>query len=409
MKNFSYLLFLIPTLLLYNCDKEKSEPKPKADFNTDKTTIEIGETINFYDKSVNNPTAWSWDFGDGSTKSTSQNPSHTYSETGIYTVSLKITNTNGGDNLIKTNYITVTNPKPKAAFSSDKTVIEIGESISFYDESENNPIAWTWDFGDGSTKSASQNPSHTYSEAGIYSVSLKITNTNGDADNLTKPNYITVNERTTDVVFVNPAHTEIDITVQETSKTIPVGGSVTFENLTGTSTTIYASTSGKTADGTQIGLKMEWNITIDLSGDIDSHTLNVGPEYFFLYLTNNGKHILTPLWVNYLNPDYETIDEIEIPNDNVKHATGYYYAKDDTRIFLNFKDDDQKIVSWLCGDDFIFLYENNQTAAFSSLLKSNFSTSEPAASMLNNAGENLKLKSVQNKKTNHLFCKSVEK
>jgi PKD repeat protein len=45
----------------------------------------------FTDKSTNNPTSWLWDFGDGNT-STLQNPTHIYSDSGIYTVTLTTTN-----------------------------------------------------------------------------------------------------------------------------------------------------------------------------------------------------------------------------------------------------------------------------------------------------------------------------
>ena len=44
----------------------------------------------------------------------------------------------------------------------------------FKDESTGGPTTWHWDFGDGGT-SAEQNPSHTYSVAGNYTVTLTIT------------------------------------------------------------------------------------------------------------------------------------------------------------------------------------------------------------------------------------------
>jgi PKD repeat protein len=62
--------------------------------------------VNFNDTSTGNVTAWSWNFGDGATSST-QNPSHTYSEPGAYTVSLTVTGPGGSDQKTRTNYITV--------------------------------------------------------------------------------------------------------------------------------------------------------------------------------------------------------------------------------------------------------------------------------------------------------------
>jgi len=63
-------------------------------------------TVNFTDQSTNSPTSWSWNFGDSGT-STAQNPSHQYTSTGQFTVSLTATNAYGSDGETKNNYITV--------------------------------------------------------------------------------------------------------------------------------------------------------------------------------------------------------------------------------------------------------------------------------------------------------------
>jgi len=68
-----------------------------------------GGPIQFYDSSFNVPTAWAWDFGDGTT-STLQNPTHIYTASGTYTVSLKATNANGNNTATKTSFITITLP-----------------------------------------------------------------------------------------------------------------------------------------------------------------------------------------------------------------------------------------------------------------------------------------------------------
>ena len=79
---------------------------------------------------------------------------------------------------------------PIAAFTSDKTTITEGESITFTDQSTNTPTSWSWSFGDGGT-STTQNPSHAYNTEGTYTVSLTVTNAYGN-DTETKTNYITV-------------------------------------------------------------------------------------------------------------------------------------------------------------------------------------------------------------------------
>lgn len=81
-----------------------------------------------------------------------------------------------------------TNP-PVANFSADDTLSCSG-IINFTDFSQNLPVSWLWNFGDGAT-SNSQSPSHTYTASGTYSVSLTVTNANGN-NTLVKSNYITV-------------------------------------------------------------------------------------------------------------------------------------------------------------------------------------------------------------------------
>ncbi|MBT5991204.1 MAG: PKD domain-containing protein [Bacteroidetes bacterium] len=71
-----------------------NEP-PYAYFNPTDNYSCTGE-VNFKDKSLNSPNSWMWYFGDGET-STDQNPVHSYNETGLYTVSLVVSNSNGSD------------------------------------------------------------------------------------------------------------------------------------------------------------------------------------------------------------------------------------------------------------------------------------------------------------------------
>jgi uncharacterized protein (TIGR02145 family) len=79
---------------------------PIADFTASQTSITSGQKVDFTDQSIDNPTSWSWSFGDGGT-STLQNPSHTYSTAGIYTVTLTASNSFGTDSVTKAGFITV--------------------------------------------------------------------------------------------------------------------------------------------------------------------------------------------------------------------------------------------------------------------------------------------------------------
>jgi PKD repeat protein len=86
---------------------------PIANF-TANTTNTCSGIVQFTDMSTQGPTSWSWDFGDGG-NSTLQNPSHTYTTNGQYTVTLVATNGNGNDTHVMTNYITVNLPATPTA------------------------------------------------------------------------------------------------------------------------------------------------------------------------------------------------------------------------------------------------------------------------------------------------------
>ncbi|MBS3772457.1 MAG: PKD domain-containing protein, partial [Bacteroidales bacterium] len=130
-----------------------------AKFIADKTKIPSGTTVHFTDESDGKPNSWSWDFGDGNT-SNEEEPSHTYSSEGSYTVELTVANECGEDTEMKTDYIDV-GRAPRADFSAEKRKIQPGTNVHFLDDSEGNPCSWNWDFGDGNT-SNEENPFHTY-------------------------------------------------------------------------------------------------------------------------------------------------------------------------------------------------------------------------------------------------------
>ena len=70
-------------------------PLPLADFDfTPSPTAELVDVVNFNDLSTGGPSQWLWDFGDGDT-STLQYPSHLFSDTGVFVVTLIITSPQG--------------------------------------------------------------------------------------------------------------------------------------------------------------------------------------------------------------------------------------------------------------------------------------------------------------------------
>jgi gliding motility-associated-like protein len=155
---------------------------PVANFSADKVSGCSPLTVKFTDLSTNTPTSWIWDFGNGQLQSV-QNPTVNFSTPGTYTVKLIARNSSGIDEEEKINYITVF-PSPAASFTANITTACVPANIQFTDQSivpagGGIITAWSWNFGDGSANSTSQNPSHTYTTAGFYTVSLLITSSTG--------------------------------------------------------------------------------------------------------------------------------------------------------------------------------------------------------------------------------------
>ncbi len=67
---------------------------------------------------------------------------------------------------------------PEAGFSWSPTYPAIDEAVTFSNESTQDPESWSWDFGDGAT-STDINPTHVYSQAGAFTITLEVSNEAG--------------------------------------------------------------------------------------------------------------------------------------------------------------------------------------------------------------------------------------
>lgn len=111
------------------------------------------------------------------------------------------------DIIIDTDYQASTVKSIQADFSADVTSGVKAQTVNFTDESLGDISLWSWNFGDGST-SSSQNPTHTYTEAGTYTVTLQVFNSVGGSDSETKTAYITIRNawlmiNDTDALLIN--------------------------------------------------------------------------------------------------------------------------------------------------------------------------------------------------------------
>ncbi|MBE0637299.1 MAG: PKD domain-containing protein [Bacteroidales bacterium] len=171
---------------------------PVADLVADHTIITPFCAVNFTDSSLGVPTSWNWEFeGAIPATSTVKNPPGIVYETpGTYKVTLTVTNKAGSNQVVKEDYITVSDQLlPAPDFSVNQSAFCSWSALTITDLSLYCPTTYEWSFYPDNvvyiegTSSTSPNPMVMFSETGSYSVTLIVHNYNGSAS-LTKENYI---------------------------------------------------------------------------------------------------------------------------------------------------------------------------------------------------------------------------
>jgi len=170
---------------------------PVASFSFSAPPNFAGASVSFTDTSTGSPTSWAWNFGDpssgASNTSTLQNPTHTFASGGSYTVSLTATNGSGSSSPV-THSVVITGP-PVANFSFAPPSPVTGQTVTFTDSSTNSPSSWSWNFGDPSSgagnTSTLKNPTHSFSAANTYTVTLTSSNGAGASTPVVKSVVVT--------------------------------------------------------------------------------------------------------------------------------------------------------------------------------------------------------------------------
>ena len=217
--------------------------------------------------------SWLWDFGDKNTSSV-QNPTHQYSDNGIYTITLNVTDDYGVVNQTSKN-INVLNVEPTADFDYSPDIPTDLQNISFSDSSEDLDgciASWLWNFGDGNTSDL-QNPGHQYSDDGTYTVTLNVTDDDGAETSITQE-IIVLNVKPTANFAYTPNNPVANDTLQYTDNSIDHDGIIiswSWDLGDGTTSTERSPTHEYTSIGTY---KVSLTVTDD-DGDSDTKIKNV--------------------------------------------------------------------------------------------------------------------------------------
>lgn len=192
-------------------------PSPVSQFTSNNPPVSCGYPVSVDIVNLSQgSTSYYWDLGNGQT-STMVNPNVVYDTSGTYPIVLIAYNQYGcSDTSTAVNYQVY--EAPKADFNLGPFEGCTPFDITFINTSVN-ATQYTWDFGNGQTSTV-QNPSHTYSVPGKYSVKLIATLNSFCADTLNVP----------DVVLVNPSPVPDFAFVY--MNTPLNSGKVEFENLT---------------------------------------------------------------------------------------------------------------------------------------------------------------------------------
>lgn len=155
---------------------------------TSANTVCVNVALPITNTSLPAPLSSAWDFGDGTT-SAAVNPVKVYTTAGIYQVRLIANFGACNDTAYKT--ITVLD-KSAAAFSGLNTnACQAPLTVIFTNQGIGLGNTYHWDFGDGNT-STLPNPTNTYTNAGIYDVTLIVTNLSGCSDTLRKTAFVKI-------------------------------------------------------------------------------------------------------------------------------------------------------------------------------------------------------------------------
>ena len=210
---------------------EANEPEnqaPTANFDYSCNNL----NCNFYSTATDSDgviSSVNWNFGDGATETIS-NPTHVYAQNGTYAVTLTVTDNDGATDCI-TKQVTVTSPvtqpqnkAPTASFKVEQLNASTYTFTSTSADVDGTITGYEWRIDEGNVLSTSKTFTHTFTDAGTYTVVLTVTDNEGATDsaayvvrisasnnnnsnNNSSNNNSNNNQQTTDVITINAGGT----------------------------------------------------------------------------------------------------------------------------------------------------------------------------------------------------------
>lgn len=149
----------------------------------------------FWNTSTGTGITSTWDFGDGTTGTSTGDITHLYASPGIYYVCLTITNFLGTCTDTYCDSLVIGTGSTGACMgvvNANFTTTETAGNVTFANTPSGSSPVYFWDFGDGTNSSVVGTTSHTYTSNGTYLVCLTVYETGAGTDSCQYCNYVTV-------------------------------------------------------------------------------------------------------------------------------------------------------------------------------------------------------------------------
>ncbi|WP_165750482.1 PKD domain-containing protein [Cellulophaga sp. Z1A5H] len=305
---------------------------PTAVASSDITSGEASLDVQFTGDTSSDPDTgdvltYAWNFGDG-TNATTANPSHTFTTVGIYTITLIVTD-NGTPALSSSEVsLTITvnapaNQAPTAVASSDVTSGEASLDVQFTGDTSSDPdtgdtLTYAWDFGDG-TNATTANPSHTFTTAANYNVTLTVTDNGTPA--------------------LSSSEVSITITVTAPANQAPTALADVFTVIeNSTNNTLDVLNNDSDPDGTVLTITaietpINGSATIAPGGQSILYTATTGNDRFdYTIEDEDGATTMATIDINVVpnqNPTVDITDRILIPTTDYPRTVSFSVASSD--------------------------------------------------------------------------------
>lgn len=146
----------------------------------------VGQALSFNGAGSSDPdgsiVSYDWKFGDGGTAS-GATPTYAYATAGTYTVELKVTDSSAKTSTATTTATIAASNRAPTANPGGPYTSSPGVAVAFDGRGSSDPdgtvASYAWDFGDGSGLGSGATPSHAYTAAGTYTVTLRVTDNSG--------------------------------------------------------------------------------------------------------------------------------------------------------------------------------------------------------------------------------------